>query len=303
MSTKKNINALVGEIQTILAPVYKDFTTREQYAWWILEAITKSDKATLIGRKEIELNELSQAKLHEWLAEMTQEFMPLQYILGSVPFLDLEIIVQPPILIPRPETEEWTAVLIDRLKPIQSHTLSILDLCTGTGCIALALAKAMPKSHIWGGDISHKAVELARKNAEHNSISNATFIHADLYNINEYIESNKLFDIIVSNPPYISFDEFEELDDSVATWEDKQALVADDDGLAILEDIIEGAPDYLTYNHELAELKIPQLVVEIGYKQAKPVADYFNSFGFTDVQVHKDLEGKDRYVSGRLKKE
>lgn len=85
--------------------------------------------------------------------------------------------------------------------------------------------------------------------------------------------------------------------------EDKQALVADDDGLAILEDIIEGAPDYLKYNHELAELKIPQLVVEIGYKQAKPVVDYFNSFGFTDVQVHKDLEGKDRYVTGRLKKE
>src|SRR5688572_21971433 len=100
MNTKKNINALASEIQAKLAPVYKDFTTREQYAWWILEAITKSDRATLIGLQEIELSEQEEAKLHQWLEEMTQEFMPLQYILGTVPFLNLEIIVEPPILIP-----------------------------------------------------------------------------------------------------------------------------------------------------------------------------------------------------------
>src|ERR1700722_14302540 len=151
MNTKKNINALVGKIEATLTPVYKDFTLREQYAWWILQAITKSDKATLIGLQEIELSEQEQTKLHEWLTEMTEEFMPLQYILGSVPFLDLDILVEPPILIPRPETEEWTSVLIEKLKPLQSHNLSILDVCTGSGCVALAIAKAMPKSHIWGG--------------------------------------------------------------------------------------------------------------------------------------------------------
>jgi release factor glutamine methyltransferase len=245
----------------------------------------------------IELNDEEQKKLALWLDKMVNEDMPIQYLLGTVPFNNLEIIVEPPVLIPRPETEEWTSALVEKLKPLAHKKLNILDICCGTGCIALSLAKALPQAHIFAVDISDKAIALAKQNAHHNKITNATFIQSDLYN---EIETDKLFDLIVSNPPYISFDEFEDLDNSVATWEDPQALVAADDGLAIIEDIIEDAPDYLKINHEMNELNIPQFWVEIGSKQAKDVLDFCNSFGFIDAQIHKDLEGKDRYVTAHL---
>lgn len=303
MERKININALIGEIEATLSPIYKDHVLREQYAWWTTEAITRSDKATLIALGDISLSDKEQEKLKQWLDKMVTEHMPIQYLLGSVPFNDLDILVEPPILIPRPETEEWTLNLIKQLKNLKELPLNILDLCCGTGCISLAIAKSFPKARVVAGDISDKAINLAAKNAKHNNVNNVTFIQADLYNIVEFLESPRVFDIIVSNPPYISFAEFEELDSSVTSWEDQQALVANDDGLAILEDIIEDAPDYLNHNPEMERLKIPQLVVEIGYKQAHKVTDFFKSFGFTDIQVHKDLEGKDRYVTGRLAKE
>lgn len=302
MNTKKNIHALIGEIEESLLQTYKNSVLREQYAWWTIEAVTKSDKATLIAIGDIELSSDEQKKLTAWLDKMINEHMPIQYLLGSVPFNDLDILVEPPILIPRPETEEWTLNLLEQLKSLKETHPAILDLCCGTGCIALTLAKSLPKSRIVGSDISEKAIALAQKNAKHNKINNVTFVHADLYAATEFIEEPRLFDIIVSNPPYISFAEFEELDDSVTSWEDSQALVADDDGFSILEDIIEAAPDYLKYNQEMDRLKIPQLIVEIGYKQAHRVTDFFKTFGFIDVMVHKDLEGKDRYVTGRYPK-
>jgi release factor glutamine methyltransferase len=302
MAKKININALIGEIEASLSSNYTDPVLREQYAWWTLEAITKSDKASLIALRDVELSDQDQEQLKQWLDKMVNENMPIQYLLGSVPFIDLDILVEPPTLIPRPETEEWTVNLIEQLKKLKESHLKILDLCSGSGCISLALGKALPNAMIIAGDISEKAIELGKKNAQHNKISNVTFIHADLYSVTEHIDNPALFDIIVSNPPYISFAEFEELDNSVSSWEDPQALVAQDDGLAIIEDIIEAAPDFIKPNPEMERLKIPQLVVEIGHKQGHKVMDFFKSFGFTDVQVHKDLEGKDRYVTGRLAK-
>lgn len=296
---KKKIHALIGEIETTLSKVYDDRILREQYAWWILEAISKIDKASLIAKEEIHLTQEEEKLLTQWLDKMVNEHMPLQYVLGSVPFIDLDILVKPPTLIPRPETEEWTDWLIKQLKQVKESKLQILDMCCGTGCITLALAKALPNAKIYATDISEPAILLAKQNAKHNNISNVTFIHSDLYN---EIETDTLFDIIVSNPPYLSFAEFEEVDASVSTWEDPQALVAADDGTAILEDIIEDAPDFLKYNPEMAQLKIPQLVVEIGYTQAKVVSDFFKTYGFIDIEVHKDLAGKDRFVTGRLAK-
>lgn len=294
MENKKRIMSLVGDIIAQLYPVYHEEKLCEQYAWWMLEAITRSDKATLIAIDEVQLSESEQATLKSWLDRMVNEHMPLQYLLGTAPFLDLEILVEPPVLIPRPETEEWTANLIEKLKKLHNKKITVLDICSGTGCIALAIAKALPETQVYATDISEKAIELAKRNAKHNKISNVTFIQSDLYN---ELETDKLFDLIVSNPPYISFDEFEDLDDSVTTWEDKQALVAADDGTAIIEDIIEDAPDYLKINEDMHKEKIPQLWIEIGYKQGPTVLDLCRSFGFPHAQVHKDLEGKDRYVT------
>jgi release factor glutamine methyltransferase len=223
--------------------------------------------------------------------------MPIAYLIGNVPFNDLDILVEPPTLIPRPETEEWVIDLIAKLKTLKSHTLTILDMCSGSGCIALALAKAFPQSTVYALDLSDKAIALGKKNAAHNGIKNVTFMQSDLFN---ELNTQHLFDIIVSNPPYISFDEFQELDASVSTWEDKQALVAADNGTAIINDIIEDAADYLKTDSEIAHTKIPQLIIEIGYRQADIVQNLMNSAGWIAVKILKDLEGKDRVVTGRI---
>ena len=294
---EKKTTSLVREIENSLRPTIKGDTLREQYAWWTLESITGKKKLLLITQRTITLTEKQQAQLDSWIDKIVNEHMPIAYLLGSIPFDDLDILLEAPILIPRPETEEWTVNLIAQLKLLKDQTFTILDLCSGSGCIALALAKAFPLSTVYAVDISDKAIALGIKNAKHNAIKNVKFIHSDLFN---ELDTQTLFNIIVSNPPYISFSEFQELDASVSTWEDKQALVAKDNGTAIINNIINNAADYLKTGSELANTKIPQLVIEIGYKQGKIVKDLMLSAGWTNVKVSKDLEGKDRVVSGRV---
>jgi release factor glutamine methyltransferase len=281
--------SVLADIETTLSKVYEDPVLREQSARWILEAITKKKIAQLIAQDTIQLSEQQQATLTSWLDRIVNEHMPLQYLLGSVPFCNLDILVEPPILIPRPETEEWTTWLIEQLRPLKHTKLQILDICSGSGCISLALAQALPHATVI-------AVALGRKNAAHNKTANITFVQSDLFN---EVVSDKLFDLVVSNPPYISFAEFENLDTSVTTWEDPQALVAEDEGLAILRAIIEQAPDFLKFNQEMFDKHIPQVVLEIDYDQGHKVAQSMQENGYTDVTVHKDLEGKDRWVTGR----
>lgn len=294
---EKKIPSLIREIENSLRPAIKGDTLREQYAWWTLESITGKKKIALIMGKTIALTDKQESEIDNWVNKIVDEHMPIAYLIGNVPFNDLDILVEPPTLIPRPETEEWVVNLIAQLKTLKSTKLTILDLCSGSGCIALALAKAFPQSTVYALDISDKAVALGKKNAEHNSIKNVQFMQSDLFN---ELNTENLFDIIVSNPPYISFDEFQLLDASVSTWEDKQALVAADNGTAILNDIIEDAPDYLKTTSEIANTKIPQLVLEIGYKQAKIIKNLMSSAGWIDVKIRKDLEGKDRIVTGRI---
>ena len=293
---KKNIASLIRETEDSLLPTIKDASLREQYAWWILESITKKKKIDLITDQTISITAKEQAQLNSWINKIVNENMPLDYLIGNVPFNDVTILVEPPILIPRPETEEWVAHLISLLKPLKNEPLVILDLCSGSGCIALAIGKALPKATVYAVDINDKAIALGNKNATYNDIKNVIFMQSDLYN---ELDTNNLFDLIVSNPPYISFDEFENLDPSVSTWEDKQALVAADNGTAIINDIIEDAADYLKTDSKVAETKLPQLAIEIGYKQGTIVKNLFESAGWIDVKVSKDLEGKDRVVTGR----
>jgi release factor glutamine methyltransferase len=294
---QKKIASLIREIENSLRPAIEDDTLREQYAWWILESIADQKKIALIMADTIAWTDAQKTKLATWIDKIVNEHMPIAYLIGNVPFNDLDILVEPPTLIPRPETEEWVIDLIAKLKTLKSHTLTILDMCSGSGCIALALAKAFPQSTVYALDLSDKAIALGKKNAAHNGIKNVTFMQSDLFN---ELNTQHLFDIIVSNPPYISFDEFQELDASVSTWEDKQALVAADNGTAIINDIIEDAADYLKTDSEIAHTKIPQLIIEIGYRQADIVQNLMNSAGWIAVKILKDLEGKDRVVTGRI---
>lgn len=287
---------LTSTIRTIahrLIERYDDPTLCEQYAWWMVEHVTKKSRAQLLA-SDYALNDEHQSTIDQWIKLQVVDHMPLQYLIGTVPFADLDIIVEPPILIPRPETEEWVLTLIDRIKGAGITHLSILDLCTGSGCIALALAQALPNSHVTGVDLSYRAIELSNKNAAHNTISNVTFIESDLMKQ----LGDQQYDIIVANPPYIAQQEWNGLDESVRKWEDHRALIAEDHGLAIITRIITLAPTFLNTKSSLRNAGISQLWIEIGYQQGPAVSRLYTQAGYSNVMVLQDLEGKDRVVVG-----
>jgi release factor glutamine methyltransferase len=295
MSHKQyQITVLINHITQVLA-LYEGQS--HQYSWWIVQAITGHQQSYLLTHATITLTAEQEAKLHSWLDQLVHKHIPLQYLIGSVPFCDLEILVEPPTLIPRPETEQWCSELIDMLQPLAHEKLFILDLCSGSGCIALALAKALPAAQVYGVDIADGALALAKKNAVHNKISNVTFLHSDLFS---ELSSNFTFDLIVSNPPYIEHQVWHGLEPSVTQWEDKRALVAEDDGLAIIKKIIDGARGFIRANAGMQRYQVPNVWIEIGYNQGAVVQDYMCGAGMAHSAIRKDLAGKDRVVTGEV---
>lgn len=290
------LTSLIVTIEKQLRSEYQDPVLREQTAWWLLEALTKRSKTQLIVQQNVELTSQEQQQLDVWIFQITQMHKPLQYILGSVPFDGLDIKVEPPILIPRPETEEWILSLIEQLEPVKKYQLAILDIGTGTGCIALALANACKNAQVTAIDINPQALELARTNAQRNGLSNVEFVESDVF---KGLPRTQHFDLIVSNPPYITHAEYQALDTSVREWESPLALEAAHEGLAVIERIVAGAPDFLKEHSPLAQYNLPRLEIEIGYRQGPAVQKLMQHHGFSDVLIIQDLEGKDRIVSGK----
>lgn len=288
---------LITDLEQQILTVYEDPTLARQYAWWTLETITHQSKAALIAQDSLTLTTEQQVTLEEWLEKLIIQKMPIAYLIGSVPFCDREILVEQPILIPRPETEEWCSNLIAHLTALDNQDLTILDLCSGSGCIAIALANALPKAKVYAVDISDQAIALTQKNIVHNQVHNVTVLQSDLF---DQLPKDLHFDCIVSNPPYIAPQEWSSLDASVTEWEDKQALVAQDNGLALIKRIIAQAPAYIKQNQELQDKKQAQLMIEIGYKQGPVVSALMRQSDYTDVAVYKDLEHNDRVVVGRI---
>jgi release factor glutamine methyltransferase len=285
------IQEIMGTIMECLRCRHPDdVTARQQDAWWILQAITGKTEAQLLASPTMRLTLEQHDKLVRWLSLHIDEHMPLQYLIGSVPFGNVTIATQPPVLIPRPETEEWTLKVIERWGNYGTP-LTILDLCSGSGCIAISLAQAFPSATVYAVDISDDAVALSRKNCELNDISNVRVIRSDLFT---GLPRNQVFDLIVSNPPYIALQEWQTLDPAVSQWEDKRALVADNEGLAIIETIVRESKKWL-----LPRAGMPQLVIEIGYNQGVAVGNLYEQAGY-QATIHKDLEGKDRTVWGSL---
>ncbi len=294
---KHHITTLIAAIRKKLHTEYHDPVLMQQTAWWLIEALSGKKESTLLAQEEVELSDTQEQQLEVWINQLTMQHKPLQYILGNVPFGNLEIMVQPPILIPRPETEEWVLALIEELQPFKNQQLSILDIGTGTGCVALALAQALPNAMVTAVDNDPRALALACTNAHHNHLHNVTFIESDVY---AQVAPHDRYDLIVSNPPYITPDEWKTLDLSVTQWENPHALMALNEGLAIIEKIIAGAPEHLLAHSQLRTKNIPQLFIEIGYTQGKAVQTLMEQRGFTHVELHKDIENKDRVVAGRL---
>lgn len=254
----------------------------------MVQTITHGSFESLVIDAHKELTPQEMRHLHTAITQIRDEQMPLAYLVGQVPFVDNNIKVRAPILIPRPETEEWVAHLIDTLKKTPSATPStILDLCTGSGCIALALAKAFPHAQVTGIDINPAAIQLAQENAMENKIFNARFLKSDLFSV----LNNNSYDLIVSNPPYIPETARNKIDVSVLNWEDERALFSGQDGLDLLTQIIKLAPQHLSRSR-----RFPALVVEIDRTQKDVIMQKCHAAGFTHVTCMTDFNGNPRTI-------
>jgi len=201
---------------------------------------------------------------------------PLQYILGETEFYGCKIKVNTDVLIPRPETE----LLVEKV--LQEDFGSILEIGTGSGAIAIAIAKQMEEVQITATDISEKALNTARQNAELNDVS-ISFIQSDIF---ENIKSK--YDIIVSNPPYISKKEYKNLAPEIKDYEPEISLLAEEQGLFYYKKILANAKDYLTDKGKI--------YFEIGYDQAEKVKEIAKENSFDEINVFQDLNGFDRIV-------
>lgn len=259
-----------------------------QEAWWMLESLTGASKAELCALSNISLSVDQQSKLDDWVLQRVFHNKPLQYILGTVPFCELTILVRPPILIPRPETEEWVTWLIALIAQQKGRRIRILDLCTGTGCIGLALARHVPELCVVGVDINPEAVALAYENKRLNAISNIEFIISDLFDDLK----NEKFDIIVTNPPYLSQQEYEHIHDDVKKWEDKRALVTPADGMELYNRIITKALNCIdVVSHRTNFKNLPVLVGEIGPAQKEVIVSILAQNNFKNIELFSDLQG------------
>ena len=206
--------------------------------------------------------------------------IPAQYIIGHAEFFGMQLKVDERVLIPRPETEELVDLI---LTENPEKNLKVLDIGTGSGAIALALAKNRPDWSVTAADISQDALDLSLENANSQNL-NLYFIKSDCFS-----EISSKYDIIVSNPPYISREDQEEVGLNVLHSEPHLALFADEDGLAIYRRIAEESKDYLNDGGKI--------YLEIGYKQGQSVPALFKeNFPEKRVRTLKDQFGQDRMV-------
>jgi len=211
---------------------------------------------------------------------------PSAYILGEKEFMSLSFEVNPSVLIPRPDTELLVELICEEYK---GKDKKILDLCTGSGAIACSLAHFLPECSFTATDISEKALATAKKNAKRNKVDERiNFIISDALQKTDFGE---MFDIVVSNPPYIESSVIPTLERNVKDYEPLLALDGGDDGLIFYRKIVDNID---------ASLKLGgELYFEIGFNQAQSVSEIMQE-KFCDIQVIKDLAGHDRVVKGQL---
>ena len=239
------------------------------------------NKIVNLGYSRLEAEELLSVSnnIEEDYKKLLNKY-PIQYLIGYVNFYGYKINVNENVLIPRYETEYLVEKTIKYYKKLFNDKVSILDIGTGSGAISIALKKNID-CDVTACDISKKALEMAKNNAKSNNVD-INFIESDIFN-----NINDKYDIIISNPPYISNNE--EVEYSVDKYEPHLALYANDNGLYFYKEIIKNASKYLNDKYIIA--------FEIGYQQADDIIKIVDN-NFTDVKtiIEKDLSGKDRYL-------
>ena len=253
----------------------------------ILSDTLNKEKEYLLVHDQDELDEDVLKVFDERLNKLISG-KPIQYILNKQDFMGLHFYVDENVLIPQPDTENLVeeVIKISEILKLGKEQLKVLDMCTGSGAIAVSLSKYVDKALIYASDISINALDVAKKNAKSNSLD-ITFIHSDLFND---IEISNQFDIIVSNPPYIETEVIKSLSKEVQE-EPIIALDGGKDGLDFYREIIKCAKEYL--------IKDGYLVLEIGYDQKDSVIKLLQDNDYKNIYSKKDLSGNDRVVVGQ----
>jgi release factor glutamine methyltransferase len=215
---------------------------------------------------------------------------PIAYILGEREFYGRPFLVDRRALVPRPETEVLVGVGLELTRPLSMCTRA-LDLCTGSGCVAITVARERPTSLVTATDISGGALALARDNALRLGAYRVALRAGDLYEA--IADSACRFDLIAANPPYIPSEQIASLAPDIRAFEPRTALDGGEDGLALMRRIVHGAPTYLAPKGVLA--------VEVGAGQAQAVVRLFEETRFEHIDVRRDYGGIERVVSGVLK--
>ena len=230
-------------------------------------------------------------QLHD-LIKRAGRYEPIAYLIGKTEFYSLEINVTPDCMVPRPETELLVERAIEFLRT-RSGTQFVCDLCTGSGCVAVAIAKNFSDARIIATDISDAALKVAATNIQKHRIENRiTLLAGDLFDpLVPQIDTEK-FDLIVCNPPYVSASEFETLPKNVKDYEPKSSLFAGTDGLDIHSRIIENADSFLKPD--------AVLMLEIGYAQGQVIRQLLERTGtFGEIKIEKDFNKNDRIAFAR----
>lgn len=258
----------------------------EQQAYWLLEALFGKNRTDVILDKPLEMGVEERGNL-EAVLERLERHEPIQYVLGEAPFYGYEFKVSPAVLIPRPETEELVQLICGRHAGQQG--LQLLDIGTGSGCIAISLALCLPGAQVSALDISAPALEVAMENARRLQ-ARVRFFKRDI--LKEYPEELPLLDVIVSNPPYVREQEKRLMKPNVMEWEPHTALFVKD-------------TDPLLFYRRISRLAMQQLkpggflYFEINEAYGKQVAEMVEVLGFQGVAVLPDMQGKDRMLQAQ----
>jgi release factor glutamine methyltransferase len=276
-----------------LTPIY-DAGEAESFFYLILEEKNELKRIDLALHPDLEFLEGEIVVWNSILEQLKKE-IPIQYLLGKTSFYGLDFEVNENVLIPRPETEELVDWIINANRIIQESNpetsgLKILDIGTGSGCIAISLAKNISNSQVYAIDVSEKALATAKKNAELNNVD-VTFINQNILETEDLLQQ---FDIIVSNPPYVRNLEKEEIKKNVLDNEPHLALfVEDNDALIFYKKIAELAQKNLTEHG--------QLFFEINQYLGEEMIDLLGKMNFKDIELRKDIYGNDRMLKGSVR--
>ncbi|MDR0401693.1 MAG: peptide chain release factor N(5)-glutamine methyltransferase [Endomicrobium sp.] len=245
----------------------------------LLSSVLKIDRTRLYSTKN-NITDIQKSIYANYIVRRSKR-EPVAYILGVTEFMYFDFIINENVFIPRPETE----ILVDSVLEFSKNKrkLLLLDLCTGSGCIAISLRKLGKFKDIIASDINENAIEIAVKNAKINDVSDIAFIKSNIFDdIN-----GKMFDIIVSNPPYVSFKEYNLLEPEIK-YEPKNALIACDDGLFFYRKIIDCSNKYLKNNGVV--------FVELNSNKYKSIELMFLNYGYKNIKIIKDYAGLPRVL-------